>query len=68
MLDVITAECSHARAVEDLSYFVQTVLAVDPENCSYLFFLHYVFAWGGGENGMALLGAYFDLKRGRLQW
>ena len=57
MRDVIDAHCgSSPEAVEELTFFVQTVLAIDPEPCSFLFFLHYVFVWGGGDKGMVLLG------------
>jgi len=56
VLQVAVSLCSFASAIQEISYFVQTVLSVDPKDCSFLFFLHHVFVFGGGDEGMELLG------------
>eukprot|EP00977_Amphora_coffeiformis_P020752 scaffold8460_cov166-Amphora_coffeaeformis.AAC.7 len=40
---VIEEQCTSSAAREQWYYLVQTVLAVDAHDCSFLFFLHYVY-------------------------
>ena len=54
--DMVDRECVLGESREQYAYFCQTVLAVNAQQCSFLFFLYYVYVWGGGIDGMALLG------------
>lgn len=55
--DMVHQHCLLEESREQYAYFCQTVLAVDPSQCSFLFFLYYVYIWGsGGVDGMDILG------------
>ena len=56
VLEEISSHCADPAAVEELSFFVQTVMATDSSQVSYLFFLHVIYLYGGGERAMQLLG------------
>ena len=53
---VIDGHCALPQSREQWHYLVQTVLAVDSHQCSFFFFLRYVYSWGGQAQGMDLLG------------
>ena len=55
--EMVQQHCLLEESREQYAYFCQTVLAVDPSQCSFLFFLYYVYIWGsGGADGMSVLG------------
>lgn len=46
--DEVCKYCTSISAQEEFLYFLQTVLAIDSKNCSFLFFVYYVFIFSGG--------------------
>ena len=46
--DEVIKYCTSIAAQEEFLFFLQTVLAIDPKKCSFLFFIYYVFIFSGG--------------------